>query len=69
MADHTCKISGFNTTLPACSASDGKLMQRTQYMGGTPKWLVYRGKSHLGMDDLGVPLFQETSTLNLQEIR
>ena len=24
--------------------------------GGTPKWLVYKGKSHLEMDDLGVPL-------------
>ena len=29
--------------------------------GGTPKWSVYNGKSHLEMDDWGVPLFQETS--------
>ena len=28
--------------------------------GGTQKWLVYIGKSHLGMDVLGVPPFQET---------
>ena len=26
--------------------------------GGTPKWMVYNGKSHLQMDDLGTP-FQE----------
>ena len=26
-----------------------------------PKWMVCSGKSHLEMDDLGVPLFQETS--------
>ena len=26
--------------------------------GGTPKWMVYKVKSHLGMDDdLGVALF------------
>ena len=24
-------------------------------------WLVYKGKSHLEMDDLGIPPFQETS--------
>ena len=24
-------------------------------------WLVFNGKSYLQMDDLGVPLFQETS--------
>ena len=29
--------------------------------GGGPKWLVQKGKSHLEMDDLGVPPFQETS--------
>ena len=29
--------------------------------GGTPQWLVYHGKSHLEMDDLGGPLFQEFS--------
>ena len=23
--------------------------------GGTPKWMVYKGKSHLEMDDLGIP--------------
>jgi hypothetical protein len=28
--------------------------------GDIQKWLVYNGKSHQ-MDDLGVPLFQETS--------
>ena len=29
---------------------------------GVPQngWLVYNGKSHLEIDDLGVPLFQET---------
>ena len=27
------------------------------YNGGTPKWMVYKGKSHLEMDVLGVPLF------------
>ena len=25
--------------------------------GDAPKWMVYEGKSYLGMDDLGVPLF------------
>ena len=30
--------------------------------GGTQKWLVYNGKSQSTMDDLVVPLFQETST-------
>ena len=25
--------------------------------GGTPKWMVYRGKSQSKMDDSGVPLF------------
>ena len=37
-------------------------------MGGTPKWLVFNGKSHQngGFDvDLGVPLFQETTMLNV----
>ena len=28
--------------------------------GGTPKWMVYKGKSHLEMDDSGVPQFMET---------
>ena len=28
----------------------------------TPTWMVHKGKSHLEMDDLGVPPFQETST-------
>ena len=34
-------------------------------MGGTPKWLVYEGTSHLEMDDLRVPLFQETSICSI----
>ena len=29
--------------------------------GGTPKWRVYKIKSYYKMDDLGVPLFQESS--------
>jgi len=28
---------------------------------GTPKWMVYKGKPYFLMDDLGVPLFLETS--------
>ena len=28
---------------------------------GTPKWTVYNGKPYFLMDDLGVPLFLETS--------
>ena len=28
---------------------------------GYPTWLVYNWKSRLEMDDLGVPLFQETT--------
>ena len=28
---------------------------------GTPKWMIYNGKI-IKMDDLGVPLFLETST-------
>ena len=28
---------------------------------GTPKWMVYNGKPGMKMDDLGVPLFLETS--------
>ena len=28
---------------------------------GYPKWLVYNGKSLYKWDDLGVPLFQETT--------
>ena len=28
---------------------------------GTPKWMVYNGESYFLMDDLGVPLFLETS--------
>ena len=27
---------------------------------GTPKWMSYKGKSQLKMDDLGVPPFQDT---------
>ena len=27
----------------------------------TPRWVIYKGKCHLEMDDLGVPPFQETS--------
>ena len=30
-------------------------------MGVPPKSMVYKGKSHLEMDDLGVPPFQEAS--------
>ena len=30
---------------------------------GTPKWMVYNGKPLFKMDDLGVPLFSETSNL------
>ena len=29
--------------------------------GGTPKWMVYKGNP-IKIDDLGVPLFMETST-------
>ena len=29
--------------------------------GGTPKWMVYNGNLLIKMDDLGVPLFQETT--------
>ena len=28
--------------------------------GGSPKWMVYTGKSHLEMDGFGVPPFWET---------
>ena len=28
---------------------------------GTPKWMLYNGKNPIKMDDLGVPLFSETS--------
>jgi len=28
---------------------------------GTPKWMVYNGRNPIKMDDLGVPLFSETS--------
>ena len=28
---------------------------------GTPKWMVYNGKPYEQMEDLGVPLFLETS--------
>jgi len=40
------------------------------YMGvsknkGTPKWMVYK-ETPIKMDDLGVPLFSETSTSVLQ---
>ena len=31
-----------------------------QKMGGTPKWMVYNG-TPIEMDDLGIPLFLETS--------
>jgi hypothetical protein len=27
--------------------------------GGSPKWLVYNGKSQSKMDDLGIPPFME----------
>ena len=37
-------------------------------MGVPQKWLVYKGKSHLEMDDLGVPLFQETSICHIYEM-
>ena len=30
-------------------------------MGNPNSWMVYKGTSHLEIDDLGVPLFQETS--------
>ena len=28
--------------------------------GDTPQWMVYNGKSENKLNDLGVPLFQET---------
>ena len=28
---------------------------------GTPKWMVYNGNPYFLMDDLGVPLFSETT--------
>ena len=36
---------------------------RVSANGGTPKWMVYTGKSNLKMN-LGVPSFQETSILD-----
>ena len=33
---------------------------------GTQKWKVYNEKHHRSMDDLGVPLFQETSLLEIR---
>ena len=36
--------------------------------GGTPKSMFYKGKSHLEMDDLAVPLFQETSESVLRNL-
>ena len=30
--------------------------------GGTPKWMVYKGKSYLEMDDIGAPPFMDTPT-------
>ena len=41
------------------SVLGGSLYGGVPKIWGTPKWLVYRGKS-IKMDDLGVPLFQET---------
>ena len=32
---------------------------------GIPKWMVYNGKPYFLMDDLGVPLFSETSRYKL----
>ena len=28
--------------------------------GGTPQWMIYKGKSYEPMDDSGVPLFSDT---------
>ena len=36
---------------------DGELLNGEKSMGVPKKWMVYKGKSHLELDDLGVPLF------------
>ena len=39
-------------------------------MGGTLQWMVYKGKPHLEMGDLVVPLFVETpNTLISKELK
>ena len=38
-------------------------MDVSKNRGETPKWMVYNGKPYEQMDDLGVPLFLETSKL------
>ena len=38
-----------------------KFIFRCFQNSGTPEWMVYNGKPYYLMDDLGVPLFLETS--------
>ena len=35
---------------------------------GTPKWMVYNGSNPIKIDDLGIPLYLETSILILANL-
>ena len=51
-----CSGFGPDSSTQATSKSLGLEME-VSINGGTPKWMVYKEKSHLEIDDLGVPLF------------
>ena len=46
----------------------GIRLQISHVYGDTQEWMIYNGKAHLEMDDLGVPLFQETSISHILKI-
>ena len=45
----------FNSNSPSTWSDMG-----VSWIGGTPKWMVYKGPHPIEMDDFGVPPFQET---------
>ena len=62
-----CLVPFIRTPEAVAAASAGKKgkwswkQMGVSINGGTPKWMVYKGKSFLKVDDLGVPPVQETS--------
>ena len=58
------KVSLETHKIPAAPAKNDMGVSKNR---GTPKWMVYNGKP-IKMDDFGVPLFSETSTLFLMTL-
>ena len=58
---HNRSFGGAIWSYPQLSISTDRLYMGVSKNKGTPKWMIYKRK-FIKMDDLGVPLFSDTST-------